>query len=81
MIPMHIFNSILAAVFLEPVVFDSGRLWMLLPLSLAIAIVYKTLKLEDLKAVPVAAFLLWITILGGMVGVAVALYVIIWIFM
>ncbi len=81
MITMCICNSMLAAAFLNPIVFDGGRLWMLLPLSLAIAIVYKTLKLDDLKALPVAAFLLWITILGGMVGVAAALYVIIRIFM
>ncbi len=71
---------ILSTIFLTPISFDSGRLWMLLPLTLAVAIVYKTLKLDNLKALPVAAFLLWITIVGGMIGVAIGLYLIIWIF-
>ncbi len=71
---------LLSAVFLTPVSFDSGRLWMLFPLTLAVAIVYKTLKLDNLKTLPVAAGLLWVTIVGGMIGVAVALYIIILLF-
>ena len=55
--------------------------WMLLPLSLAIAVVYKTIKLENLRTLPVAALLLWLTIIGGMVAVAVGLYVLIWLFL
>ncbi len=71
---------IVATAFLQPISFDSGRLWMLLPLTLAVSVVYKTLKLDNLKALPIAAGLLWATIVGGMIGVAIALYILIWLF-
>ena len=70
----------IATAFLKPMVYDSSRLWMLLPLGLSIAVVYKTLKLDNLKTVPIAAGFLWITIIAGMIGVAAALYFIIWLF-
>ncbi len=78
MIAIH--SLVIATAFLTPISFDSGRLWMLLPLTLAVSIVYKTLKLDNLKALPIAAGLLWITILAGMIGVAVAIYILIWLF-
>jgi hypothetical protein len=74
-------SFILAIPFLAPITYDSSRLWMLLPLSLAVAVVYKTIKLDNLRALPVAALLLWLTIIGGMVAVAVGLYVLIWLFL
>jgi hypothetical protein len=69
-----------ATIFLKPIVYDSGRLWMLLPLTLAISVVYKATRIDNLRAVPMAAFLLWATIVGGMLAVAVALYIIIALF-
>lgn len=75
-----ILGLILAAPFLTPIVYDSGRLWMLLPLTLAISIVYKTTRVKDLRAMPLAALLLWATIVGGMLAVAVGLYIIILLF-
>jgi len=53
---------------------------MRLPLSLAIATVYKTTRTKNLKTLPVAILLLWLTIIGGMVGVAIVLYLVILIF-
>jgi hypothetical protein len=74
-------SLITALIFLKPMVYDSSRLWMLLPLTLAIAIVYKTARVKNLRAVPFAAFLLWITTLGGMLAVAVVLYLIMYLFL
>ena len=48
---------------------------MLLPLALAISIVHKTLKLERLSQLPVAAGILWVTIVVVMLGVGVGLMV------
>ncbi len=77
---MDAMNFILAAAFLKPIVYDSSRLWMLLPLTLAISVVFKANKLDDLRALPLASLFLWLTIIGGMIGVALALYLLIWIF-
>ncbi len=77
---MDVTSLIFALPFLQPIICDSGRLWMLLPLSLAVAIVYKATRIKDLKALPVACLLLWLTIVGGMIGVAILLYIIILIF-
>jgi hypothetical protein len=69
-----------AFVFVKPFVYDSGRLIMLIPLALIISLVYKATRVDNVKAIPLAAFLLWITILGGMIAVAIGLYILIWIF-
>lgn len=51
------------------------RFALMLPLCLAIAIVYKTTRCENLRDVPAAAFVLWITIVVGMYTVGIGLYV------
>jgi len=65
-----------ATLILDPIRFDSHRLWMLLPLTLIIAVVYKATKVEDVRQLPVASLLLWLTIVGAMLGVGAGLYVI-----
>jgi len=70
-----------ATLVLDPIRYDTGRLWMLLPLALAIAVVYKSTKVPDMRQMPVAALFLWVTIVAGMLGVGVALYVITWLFL
>jgi hypothetical protein len=47
---------------------------MLVPLCLAISIVYKTLKCENLREVPIASIVLCITIVVGMYAVGVGLW-------
>ncbi len=73
--------NLLATIFMDPITFDGHRLWMLLPLTLVIAVVYKATRLNDIRSLPIAALLLWITILGGMLGVAVFLYVVMAVFL
>jgi hypothetical protein len=48
---------------------------LLLPLSLAIAIVYKTIKCAEVREIPLASFILWITIIVGMYAVGITLMI------
>ena len=62
--------------FIDPIPIVSWqKLAMLLPLCLAIAIVYKTTKCRELRDVPVASLVLWVTILVGMFAVGIGLLV------
>jgi hypothetical protein len=51
------------------------RLSLAIPLSLSIAIVYKTLRLPRLSRLPLSALWLTLTILAGMAFVGVALLI------
>lgn len=42
------------------------RFLLMLPLCLSIAVVYKTTRCDNLRDVPVAALILWVTIVVGM---------------
>lgn len=66
--------SDLLAIFLSPVSLSRGQqLFMLLPLCLAISVVYKTTKCENVRDIPWAAFVSWITIVLGMFVVGIVL--------
>ncbi len=51
------------------------QMLLLLPLCLALSVVYKATKLEDLREVPLASVITWVTIVAGMFAVGVGLYV------
>ena len=62
--------------FIDPIPLVSWqKLAMLLPLCLAIATVYKTTKCRDLRDVPIASLVLWVTIIIGMFAVGIGLFV------
>lgn len=50
------------------------KLLLLLPLTLAIAVVYKATRLERLRDLPAAVLGLWVTIILGMYAVGVSLW-------
>lgn len=50
------------------------QLSLLLPLCLAVSIVYKLTKLESLREVPKAALITWVTIVVGMFAVGLGLF-------
>ncbi len=58
----------LLAIFTLPVAELSGiaRITLLLPLTASVAVVYKTLKCAELREIPLASLLLWLTIVAGM---------------
>jgi len=51
------------------------RFPFMLPLCLSIAIVYKTARCNNLKELPAAALILWVTIVLGMVLVGAGLWI------
>ncbi len=54
------------------------QLLLLLPLCLAVSIVYKTTKIENLRELPIAALISWVTIVLGMFAVGLGLYGLHW---
>ena len=48
---------------------------LLLPLLAAVAVVYKTIRVRDLRNLPLQIFILWAYMAAGLVGLAAALYV------
>lgn len=67
--------SVCAALFTTGIVLTGPqRLLLMLPLCLAIAVVYKATRCRDLREVPAAALVLWVTIVLGMSLVGVALW-------
>ncbi|HUW83552.1 MAG TPA: hypothetical protein VMZ31_12235 [Phycisphaerae bacterium] len=68
--------DILLALFVEPIQLTGWwRLVMMLPLCLGIAVVYKALKLDDLRSLPIGSLALWATLVVGMMAVGVVLMV------
>jgi hypothetical protein len=62
--------------FLQPLPLDTYWLVLLMPLVLAIAIVYKTIKLDDLAQMPKQAIFLAGQIIAFMILAAAALWLI-----
>lgn len=67
----------LAGLFTSAMELSAGRrVFLILPLCLSIAVVYKTLRLPDLRRLPVASIVLWITIVISMYAVGVGLWIV-----
>src|SRR5206468_1374144 len=60
---------------LHPLRMDPAWLWLVLPMVLAVAIVYKAIKLDDLRKLPLAALWLATQILAFMTLAAAVLWV------
>lgn len=61
--------------FLEPMKLPPGaRLWMVLPLVLCVAVVYRATRARDARQLPLATLLTFAQILLGMAAIAVAFY-------
>ena len=70
-------STILGAIFTQPVSMQSWQHLMLLwPLCLSISVVYKTTKLDNVRDIPLASTVLWVTIVLGMYSVGVVLWLV-----
>ena len=68
-------GPVLLALFTSAIQLNGGqRLILMLPLCLALAIVYKTTRADELREVPAAVLGLWVTIVLGMCAVGVGLW-------
>lgn len=68
-------SCLLATLFVNPIVLERHH-WMLLPLCLAVSLVYKTTKCPHPREIPLAVLVSWVTIVIGMYAVGIALQVI-----
>ncbi len=65
-----------AGMFLASAIMTGGQhVFLLFPLCLSIAIVYKTTRCENLRDIPMAAIVLFGTIIVGMYAVGAGLWV------
>lgn len=63
------------ALFYKPMVLSAdSQLWPLLPLCAAVAIVYKTVRTEDLKRLGLQILLLITYMIGGLVALGLGLW-------
>ena len=69
-------TTLLATLFVTGITLTGvQRFLLMLPLCLSIAVVYKTTRCENLRDVPVAALVLWVTIVVGLYAVGLGLWV------
>ncbi|NLW86074.1 MAG: hypothetical protein GXY38_04305 [Planctomycetes bacterium] len=54
-----------------------GQLWLLLPLLAAVAVVYKTVRAEDVRRIWLESLLLFAYMLGGLVVLGAILWAVI----
>ena len=66
-------TMLLATLVIHPLAIERHYLW-LLPLCLAVALVYKTTKCAEVREIPLAALISWLTIVVGMYAVGAALW-------
>lgn len=64
--------------FLDPLDLHDYWVWLLIPVSAAIAVVYKTLKLQDLSQLGREAAKLTVLIVASMIAAAAGLWVVTW---
>ncbi len=70
-------TSALVGLFTTPIELTGiQRFLLMLPLCLSIAIVYKTTRCRNLRDVPAAALVLWVTIVAGMYAVGLGLWLV-----
>jgi len=73
---MSMLPAMLATIFVTPVPIAPGaRLLLLLPLAASVSIVYKTIRCDSVREIPLASVVLWFTVVGGMLAVGVVLLV------
>jgi hypothetical protein len=69
--------NLMAAIFEQPVeIRGIGRIAMLLPLALAIAIVYKTIRCEQVRSIPLASVSLCLMIVSTMLLIGLMLLIV-----
>jgi hypothetical protein len=60
--------------FVHPVQMGPSHLFLVIPLCLLVALVYKTVRVHDLRQLPGQVLSLWAYIVGGLTLLMVAFY-------
>lgn len=68
-------NPGIATLFVDGVELSgTQRFLLMLPICLSIAVVYKAMRCERLRDIPVASLILWVSIVAGMYSVGLGLW-------
>ncbi len=62
------------SLFVNPMQMGPSHLFLVIPLCLGVAIVYKTIRVQDLRRLPLAILALWLYILAGVGTLMVAFH-------
>ena len=61
--------------FSKPILLGMGHIWLVIPLCMTLAIVYKTVRVRRLRQLPLQILSLWAYILTGLTALAVAFWI------
>lgn len=64
----------LATLFVDPMEISSRSLWMVIPVCIGVAVVYKTIRTRSLRRLPLEVALLSLYILAGIAALMTALW-------
>jgi len=68
-------TGLLAALFTTPITLTGWQhALLLLPLCLSISVVYKTVRCDEVREIPLASLVLWVTMVAGMYAVGIGLW-------
>lgn len=60
--------------FVNPIQMGRDSLWLVVPLCIVLAVVYKTIRIRNLRRLPLQILSLWVYILVGLAVLAFAFY-------
>ena len=67
----------IAQLFVHPQILPFDMIpWLLLPLCVSVAVIYKTVRVNDIRRLPVQAGILIVLMLGGLIALGATLWII-----
>ena len=64
-------------IFKHPIQMGVNHIWLVLPLCMVLAVVYKTIRVKHLRQLPLQILGLWAYIFVGLVSLAVAFWLLV----
>ncbi|MCK4624129.1 MAG: hypothetical protein KAV00_02375 [Phycisphaerae bacterium] len=64
-------------IFKHPIQMGADHIWLVLPLCMVLAVVYKTVRVKHIKQLPLQILSLWAYIFVGLVSLAVAFWLLV----
>ncbi len=64
-------------IFKHPIQMGADHIWLVLPLCMVLAVVYKTIRVKYIRQLPLQILSLWAYIFVGLVSLAVAFWLLV----
>ena len=64
-------------IFKPPIQMGADHIWLVLPLCMVLAVVYKTIRVKYIRQLPLQILSLWAYIFVGLVSLAVAFWLLV----